>query len=70
MKMQIEFDGKSQAIDVLGTSEVGMLYLKIYWRDIDRYGNAQEHLRYTTNYMTKKEALEFSDMLRRVANEM
>lgn len=70
MKGQIEFDGKSQAIDVIGNSEVGRLYLKIYWRDTDQYGNPQEHLRYTTNYLTKQEAIELSDLLRRIADEM
>ncbi len=70
MKERIEFDGKSQAIDVIGVSKVGMLYLKIYWRDTDRHGDAQEHTRYVTNYMTKKEARDFSDMLRKVADDM
>ena len=70
MEGRIEFDGKSQAIDVIGTTEVGLIYLKIYWRDIDKYGNAQEHLRYSTNYMTKKEARDLSDILRRVADDM
>ena len=69
MEGRVEFDGK-QAIDVIGTAEVGMLHLKIYWRNIDEHNNDQEHLRYTTNYMTPKEARDFSDLLRKIADEV
>lgn len=70
MKRRIEFDNGSQIVDVVGTAEVGMLHLNIYWRDIDEYGNARECLGYSTNYMTPKEAHDLSDLLLEIANEM
>ena len=70
IKRRIKFDNGSRAIDVVGVAGVGMLYLNVYWIETDEYGERNERLRCTTNYMTPTEARIFSDLLMGVADEV
>ena len=65
---RIYFDGMSQAVEVVGAPCVGMLYFKVYWLEADEYGDLQEHLRYTTNYMTPEKARDLGNLFREVAD--
>ena len=67
---RIYFDDKSQAVDVVGAPCVGMLYFNVYWLEVDEYGDLQEHLRYSTNYMTPEEARDLGNLFRKVADEV
>lgn len=70
IKERIYFDGKSQAVDVVGIPKLGVLYFNIYWLEIDNYGSLQEHLRYSTNYMTQEEARDLSNLFRKIADKV